>query len=88
MRNLKQNGSALVALIMVIAVILILVFGYQYSRKDGQKNQIQSGQDAIDQAKGAADAQNQNTLYLQNELQDSPSVNYHGIQNNLKNIRQ
>ncbi len=87
MRHLNSNGFGLIGLIIVVFVALILIFGYQFFGKDQQKNQIESGNEAIKQAEDAAEAQNQGSIYLQNQIVDPPAVNYHGIQNDLKDIK-
>ncbi|HEX9503192.1 MAG TPA: hypothetical protein VF974_02615 [Patescibacteria group bacterium] len=84
---MKFSGFGLIGLIIVIAIAVALIFGYRAWDGSSKKNQIESGRDAIDQAQKAADQQNQGSLYLQNQVQDSPSVNYHGLQNNLKSIK-
>lgn len=85
--NMKSKGFGLIGLVIATAIVLALIFGYKTWDGRSQKNQIETGQDAIDQAQKAADQQNQGSLYLQNEIQDSPPVNYHGVQNQLKNIK-
>jgi hypothetical protein len=88
MRDINSKGSALVGLLIVTAIAAALIFGYQFLGEDDQtKNQIEAGQDAIDAAQDAANAQNQGSLYLQNEIQDSPPVNFHGVQDQLKNLK-
>ena len=84
---MKSKGFGLIGLIITMAIILALVFGYRALDGNSKKNQIETGRDAIDQAQEAADQQNQGSLYLQNEIQDSPPVNYHGVQDQLKNIK-
>ena len=71
----------LISIIIAIAIIAFLVFGYN---RQNSKNQIESGQDAIDQAKDAQQKQSDYDFYLQNQVQDPPSVNYHGVLDNLK----
>jgi len=88
MRNIKSEGFGLLGLIIVTAIIAALVFGYQKFGNDKTKNQIEQGQDAIQQAKDAAEAANQSTEYIQNQLQGEPAVNFHGIQNKLKDLNQ
>lgn len=78
----------MIGLIITIGIILILVFGYWKLNGDkSPKNQIEAGQDAIDQAQNAANAQNQGTLYLQNEIADPPSVNFHGAVDKARDLK-
>lgn len=87
MRNIKSKGFGLIGLLITIAIIVFLVVGYKGLNGQSQKNQIEEGQNAIQQAHDAADKENQNTEYIQNQIQDQPTVNYHGVLDNAKNLK-
>ena len=92
MRNKKLKGFGLIGLIITVAIILVLVFGYKQFKGQEQKNQVEAGNDAIKQAQDAADKQRQHDQDLQNEIQDlqpdfSPDT-YHNIENNAKKLNQ
>lgn len=84
MRTINSKGFGLIGLIITIAIIAMLVFG---AKSFSGKNQIEAGQSAIDQANEAKELQNQNTNLLQNELLDPPPVNFHGIQDKVRNMK-
>ncbi|MBX4191460.1 MAG: hypothetical protein KW804_01520 [Candidatus Doudnabacteria bacterium] len=86
MQNINSKGSGLISLIIVIAIALVLVFGYRFMGKDGGKNQIEQGNEAIEQAKDAAEAEHQGSLYLENEIADPPPVNFHGVTDKARNL--
>ncbi len=85
MPNLKQKGFGLIGLIITVVIIAALVFGWQkLGGGTSRQNQIEQGQDAIDQAKKVKEQENTNEIYLQNEINSSADVNYHGVIDKLK----
>jgi|GEM_PF-7018548 hypothetical protein len=85
---MKSKGFGLISLIITIAIIALLVFGF--SKFHGtDKNQIQAGQDAIDRAKNAAAQEKAANQDLQNQIQQpdlAPDV-YHSIQDRAKSLK-
>ncbi len=70
MRNIKQHGFGLISIIITIAIIALLVFGgNKFLGRD--KNQIQSGDDAVKQAEDAAKSQQEHEIEIQNEINSS-----------------
>jgi hypothetical protein len=70
MQNVNSKGSGLISLIIALAIVLALVFGFRFMGRSGDKNQIQSGRDAVDAAKDAANVQNERSQQLQNDLDE------------------
>jgi hypothetical protein len=88
MRNLKSKGSGLIGLIITVAIIAILIFGWTKLGGKDPKNQIEQGNDAIEKAKEAQELQGQNDLYLQNQLNGSADINVHGLQDRARDVQQ
>lgn len=70
-----QQGFGLIALIIVIAIIAIMAGFYFTGGPDEQKSELETGQDAVDQARGINQQSGTQARELQQQIELQNDLN-------------